>query len=128
MTIQAQLLIAVLAPLVGAILAGLLGKKIGKVATHRVTIAGVLISFIISVRWFFGFLWGDATAVDVTVYEWARFGEVTIQIGFLLDSLTSIMMLVVTFVSLMVHIYSIGYMHDDSCYQRFFSYISLFTF
>lgn len=128
MTIQAQLLIAVLAPLVGAILAGLLGRKLGKVVTHRLTIVGVLISFIIAVRWFFSFLWGDATTVDVTVYEWASFGDVTIQIGFLLDSLTSIMMLVVTFVSLMVHVYSIGYMRDDKGYQRFFSYISLFTF
>lgn len=128
MTIQAQLLLAVLAPLVGAIVAGLLGKKLGKVLTHRITIVGVLISFVIAVKWFFGFLWGDATAVDVTVYEWASFGELTIQIGFLLDSLTAIMMLVVTFISLMVHIYSIGYMHDDDGYQRFFSYISLFTF
>jgi NADH-quinone oxidoreductase subunit L len=93
-----------------------------------VTIAGVLVSFVIAVRWFFGFLWGDAEAVDLTVYEWASFGDVTIQIGFLLDGLTSIMLLVVTFVSLMVHIYSIGYMHDDAGYQRFFSYISLFTF
>ena len=128
MTIQAQLLIAVLAPLVGAILAGLLGQKLGKVTTHRITIIGVLVSFVFSAKWFFSFLWGNATAVDVTIYEWASFGDVTIQIGFLLDSLTSIMMLVVTFVSLMVHIYSIGYMHDDKGYQRFFSYISLFTF
>ncbi|WP_223670157.1 NADH-quinone oxidoreductase subunit L [Kangiella shandongensis] len=128
MTIQAQLLLAVLAPLVGAIVAGLLGKKLGKVLTHRITIAGVFISFVIAVNWFFSFLWGDATAVDVTVYEWASFGGLTIQIGFLLDSLTAIMMLVVTFISLMVHIYSIGYMHDDDGYQRFFSYISLFTF
>ncbi|PXF64524.1 NADH-quinone oxidoreductase subunit L [Kangiella spongicola] len=128
MTIQAQLLLAVLAPLVGAIIAGLLGKKLGKVTTHRVTILGVLVSFVIAVKWFFVFLWGDATAVDLTVYEWASFGDVTIQIGFMLDSLTAIMMLVVTFVSLMVHIYSIGYMHDDLGYQRFFSYISLFTF
>ncbi|AOE50809.1 NADH-quinone oxidoreductase subunit L [Kangiella sediminilitoris] len=128
MTIQTQLLLAVMAPLVGAIIAGLLGKKLGKVITHRVTITGVAVSFAISVKWFFDFLWGDATAIDLTIYEWASFGQVTIQIGFLLDSLTSIMMLVVTFVSLMVHIYSIGYMHDDKGYQRFFSYISLFTF
>ena len=128
MTIQAQLLLAVLAPLVGAIIAGLLGKKLGKVTTHRITIIGVFVSFVIATKWFFVFLWGDATAVDLTVYEWASFGDVTIQIGFMLDSLTAIMMLVVTFVSLMVHIYSIGYMHDDQGYQRFFSYISLFTF
>ena len=108
MTIQAQLLLAVLAPLIGAIIAGLLGKKLGKVTTHRITIIGVFVSFVIAVKWFFVFLWGDATAVDLTVYEWSSFGDVTIQIGFMLDSLTAIMMLVVTFVSLMVHIYSIG--------------------
>lgn len=128
MTIQAQLLLAVLAPLVGALLAGLLGKSLGKKNTHRITILGVLIAFIISVTFFFGFLWGDADAVDITIYQWASFGDLTIQIGFMLDSLTAIMMMVVTFVSLMVHIYSVGYMHDDAGYQRFFSYISLFTF
>ena len=128
MSIDTQLLIVVLAPLIGAVLAGLLGKRLGKRMTHRLTILGVALSFFISARIFWGFLYGNATPLDITLYEWAKFSELSLQIGFLVDSLTALMMVVVTFVSLMVHIYSIGYMHDDEGYQRFFSYISLFTF
>lgn len=128
MSMQTQLLIIVLAPLLGAILAGLLGKRLGKRLTHRLTILGVAVSFILSLRVFWGYLYGNAEPVDMTVYHWASFSELSIQIGFMIDSLSALMMVVVTFVSLMVHIYSIGYMHDDDGYQRFFSYISLFTF
>lgn len=128
MSMQTQLLLIVLAPLLGAILAGLLGKRLGKRLTHRLTILGVAVSFILSLRVFWGYLYGNAEPVDLTVYHWASFSELSIQIGFMIDSLSALMMVVVTFVSLMVHIYSIGYMHDDDGYQRFFSYISLFTF
>ncbi|MBD3669043.1 MAG: NADH-quinone oxidoreductase subunit L [Kangiella sp.] len=128
MSMQTQLLLIVLAPLLGAMLAGLLGKRLGKRLTHRITILGVAVSFILSLRVFWGFLYGNAAPVDMTVYHWASFSELSIQIGFMIDSLSALMMVVVTFVSLMVHIYSIGYMHDDDGYQRFFSYISLFTF
>lgn len=128
MSMQTQLLVIVLAPLLGAILAGLLGKRLGKRLTHRLTIVGVAVSFILSLRIFWGYLYGNATPVDITVYNWASFADLSIQIGFMIDSLSALMMVVVTFVSLMVHIYSIGYMHDDDGYQRFFSYLSLFTF
>ncbi|NVK22554.1 MAG: NADH-quinone oxidoreductase subunit L [Kangiellaceae bacterium] len=128
MSMQSQLLLVVLAPLFGALLAGLLGKKLGKKNTHRLTILGVAIAFAISLKVFFSYLYGGAQPLNITVYNWASFADLTIQVGFLLDSLTAMMMVVVTFVSLMVHIYSIGYMQDDNGYQRFFSYISLFTF
>jgi NADH-quinone oxidoreductase subunit L len=115
-----------LAPLVGAILAGLFGKTIGRAGAHTVTILGVTIAFLFSCVAFFGVLHGGH--VDQTLYTWATIGDVKFEVGFLIDSLTATMMLVVTFVSLMVHIYTVGYMADDPGYQRFFAYISLFTF
>ncbi|MBU6468333.1 MAG: NADH-quinone oxidoreductase subunit L [Betaproteobacteria bacterium] len=119
-------LIVPMAPLVGALLAGLLGKTLGRTLSHVVTILGVLISFIASL----------AIAQDVfaghlfngNLYTWMTVEDLSFHVGFLLDPLTVTMMLVVSFVSLMVHIYTVGYMHDDPGYQRFFSYISLFTF
>ena len=119
-------LIVPLAPLLGAILAGLFGKKIGRAGSHVVTIAGVAISFLASVVIYFDVQAGNT--FNGTVYQWAKSGDLVFEIGFLIDSLTVMMMLVVTFVSLMVHIYTIGYMSEDPGYQRFFSYISLFTF
>ena len=115
-----------LAPLAGAILAGFFGKIIGRAGAHTVTVLGVLIAFVLSCLVF-----QDVQAGHIyngTVYTWLQSGGLTLQVGFLIDPLTVMMMLVVTFVSLMVHIYTIGYMHDDPGYQRFFSYISLFTF
>ncbi len=123
-----QLIIIAFAPLVGAILAGFFGKKLGKKWTHRIAIGLVAVSFVLSLKFFLAFLYGAAQPINQTLYQWASFAGIDIQVGFLVDSLTAMMMLVVTFVSLMVHIYSIGYMHDDNGYQRFFSYISLFTF
>jgi len=122
-----SLLAVPLAPLVGSIAAGLLGKTIGRRASHVLTILGVLVSFIISAMTL------KAVAVDgahfnATVYEWMTLGSLKMEVGFLVDGLTAMMMCVVTFVSLMVHIYTIGYMEEDDGYQRFFSYISLFTF
>ncbi|MBI1396213.1 MAG: NADH-quinone oxidoreductase subunit L [Betaproteobacteria bacterium] len=119
-------LVVPLAPLAGAVVAGLFGRFVGRAGAHVVTILGVLVSFIASVA-----IFQDVTAGHVfngPVYTWLVSGDIHLEIGFLIDSLTATMMLVVTFVSLMVHIYTIGYMADDPGYQRFFSYISLFTF
>ena len=115
-----------MAPLVGAIVAGLFGKSIGRANSHRITILGVFVAFLLSTVAFVGVWHGGR--VDETLYTWAQVGSIKFEVGFLIDSLTATMMLVVTFVSLMVHVYTIGYMADDPGYQRFFAYISLFTF
>ena len=119
-------LIVPFAPLIGAILAGLFGKQIGRKGAHWVTILGVLISFIASCVVFADVLKGNT--FNGPLYTWMVSGGIHFEVGFLIDTLTVTMMLVVTSVSLMVHIYTIGYMIDDPGYQRFFSYISLFTF
>ncbi|MBI1282856.1 MAG: NADH-quinone oxidoreductase subunit L [Thiobacillus sp.] len=126
MDMQTLYLVVPLAPLFGAIVAGLLGKVIGRTLSHVVTIAGVAVSFVASVLVFQDVLAGHT--YNGTVYTWMTLGDLRFEVGFLIDALTAMMMLVVTFVSLMVHVYTIGYMHDDPGYQRFFSYISLFTF
>src|SRR5215831_15305293 len=119
-------LIIPLAPLVGAIIAGLFGRVIGRAGAHWVTIIGMVISTIAAAVVFSEVLAGRTD--NVTVYTWLASGDVDFKIGFLIDRLSATMMLVVAFVSLMVHVYTIGYMADDPGYQRFFSYISLFTF
>lgn len=124
-------LLIALAPLAGAILAGLfgtgfLGRPIGRRASHMITILGVLISTIGSVVVLNDVL--NGLRFDGAVYTWSLIGQTKLEIGFLIDPLSAMMMVVVTSVSLMVHIYTIGYMADDPGYQRFFSYISLFTF
>jgi len=132
-TLNAATLLAVpLAPLVGATIAGIFGTSIGgnligRRLSHTVTILGVFIAFVISA------LTLKSVAVDgarfnQTLYEWMVVGNLKMEVGFLVDGLTAMMMCVVTFVSLMVHIYTIGYMEEDEGYNRFFGYISLFTF
>jgi NADH-quinone oxidoreductase subunit L len=118
----------VLAPLLAAAIAGLFGKKIGRAGAHWVTIIGVGISFVLSAVMLYEQLNGGLATYNEPVYEWAALGGWHFEVGFLVDHLTALMMVVVTFVSLCVHVYTIGYMHDDDGYQRFFSYISLFTF
>ena len=118
----------VLSPLIGAILAGLFGKVIGRTGAHWVTILGVGISFGLSVLVFKDIVLDGSPSFNGSVYTWMVSDGIRFEIGFLVDTLTTLMLLVVTFVSLMVHIYTIGYMHDDPGYQRFFSYIALFTF
>jgi NADH-quinone oxidoreductase subunit L len=118
----------VLIPLVASIVAGLAGHKIGRAGAHWVTILGVGISFVLSTIVLINMFWGGAAAENISVYTWAVTDGLRMEVGFLVDRLTALMMCVVTFVSFMVHIYTIGYMHDDPGYQRFFSYISLFTF
>ncbi len=117
-----------LAPLLAAIVTGLFGRRIGRDNAHRVTIAGVAFSLLLSCFAFFHVVIGNAAPFNETLYTWLISGNIRFEIGFLVDNLTVMMLLVVNFVSLMVHIYTIGYMHDDDGYQRFFCYISLFTF
>src|SRR5690606_26600368 len=117
-------LLIALAPLAGAILSGLfgtgfLGRQVNRTAAHLITILGVAISFVGSVCVLFQVL--DGHTFDGVVYTWSYIGETPLQIGFLIDSLSAMMMVVVTSVSLMVHIYTIGYMADDPGYQRFFA-------
>jgi len=113
--------------LAGALLAGLFGKLIGRTGAHTAAILGVGMAFVLSLLVF-----NDTVlkghVFNGTVFTWGVSGGIPMEIGFLIDPLTAMMMVVVTFVSLMVHIYTIGYMHDDPGYQRFFSYIALFTF
>ena len=127
-----NLLLAVpLAPLAGAAIAGLLGTQffgnlVGRKVSHTVTILGVLAAFVISAMTLMAVV--DGARYSGTLYTWMTVAGMKLEVGFLIDSLTAMMMCVVTFVSLMVHIYTIGYMQDDPGYNRFFSYISLFTF
>ncbi|WP_394790884.1 NADH-quinone oxidoreductase subunit L [Rhodoferax sp.] len=126
------LLIVPLAPLAGALLAGVLGTAfggnvIGRRASHTLTILGVLIAFIVSAMTLKSVV-SDGARFNETLYTWMNVGGLRMEVGFLVDGLTAMMMCVVTFVSLMVHIYTIGYMEEDAGYNRFFAYISLFTF
>ena len=125
------LLTIAFAPLVGAILTGVWGTKlggnwIGKRLTHTIAVLGVLLSFILSAIVLKEVV--DGARFNATIYEWMVVGNLKMEVGFLVDGLTAMMMCVVTFVSLMVHIYTIGYMEEDEGYNRFFAYISLFTF
>ncbi|EHL29354.1 NADH-quinone oxidoreductase subunit L [Legionella drancourtii] len=131
MSIQQLCLIIVLAPLVGSIVAGFFRNQIGRVGAHTVTILGVSISFVASLYIACQLFSGSIPSENTLLYHWATGGALIpyeFNLGFLIDPLTVVMLLTVNFVSLLVHIYSIGYMADDDGYQRFFSYISLFTF
>ena len=132
-TLSASTLLTVaLAPLVGAVVAGVFGtafggNRIGRRVSHSLTIGAVALAFFLSV----GVLWDvveHGARFDETLYTWMQVGALKMEIGFLVDGLTAMMMCVVTFVSLMVHLYTIGYMKEDEGYNRFFAYISLFTF
>ncbi len=123
---QGLLLTVPLAPLAGAMIAGLAGKWVGRRGAHFFTILGVFIAFVCSVI-VLGQV-ANGARFNETLYEWMVLGKLVMEVGFLVDGLTAMMMVVVTFVSLMVHVYTIGYMDGDPGYQRFFSYISLFTF
>ena len=123
---QSLYLLVPLAPLVGALIAGLLGRVIGPTWSHRATIGLMVVCVVASVTVFMDVLQGNT--FNGTVYTWMVTGDTRFEVGFLIDQLSATMMVVVSFVSLMVHIYTIGYMHNDPGYQRFFSYISLFTF
>jgi NADH-quinone oxidoreductase subunit L len=132
-TLQASnLLIVALAPLVGALLAGVLGTRLGgallgRRVAHSLTILGVLISFVLSAQTLHSVV-TEGARFNETLYTWMEVGGLKMEVGFMVDGLTAMMMCVVTFVSLMVHIYTMGYMAEDEGYNRFFAYISLFTF
>ncbi len=117
-----------LAPLVGAIVAGLFRKTVGRAGAHWVTILGVAVATVLSAVVFWDIVVLGAEPFNGRVYTWGLSDGISFEVGFLIDPLSASMMLVVTFVSLCVHVYTIGYMHEDPGYQRFFSYISLFTF
>jgi len=117
-----------LAPLAGAIIAGLFGKWISRATAHWAAILGVGVSFVLSLIAFKYIIFDDGEVYNASVYTWMVSDGVRFEVGFLIDQLTALMMVVVTFISLMVHIYTIGYMYDDPGYKRFFSYIALFTF
>jgi len=126
MTMSTLLLLVPLMPLFGAVVVGLVGKAMPRAMSHIITISGVAVAFALSVYVFKQTLAGFY--LNETVYTWLTSGEIRFEVGFLIDNLTAMMMVVVTFVSLMVHVYTIGYMEEDPGYSRFFSYISLFTF
>jgi len=132
-TLSASTLLAVpLAPLAGAVLAGVFGTKfggnwIGRKLSHSLTILGVFVAFVLSAMTLISVV-NDGARFNETIYTWMVVGGLKMEIGFLIDSLTAMMMCVVTFVSLMVHLYTVGYMEEDEGYNRFFAYISLFTF
>ncbi|MCC7489864.1 MAG: NADH-quinone oxidoreductase subunit L, partial [Gammaproteobacteria bacterium] len=129
MTVSSSVYLAIiLCPLAAALLAGLAGRLIGRSGAHSVTILAVGASFVMSLMALREQLEPNAIPFNQEVYTWLVTDGVRLQVGFLVDRLTALMMTVVTFVSLMVHVYTIGYMHDDPGYQRFFSHISLFTF
>src|SRR5450631_2984876 len=125
---QSIYLTIALAPLVAAIVAGLFGRIIGRVGAHSITIAAVALSCGLSMYVLYRFMALGMAPFNGSVYTWLVSDGLKMEVGFLIDHLSAMMMVVVTFVSLMVHVYTIGYMHDDDGYQRFFSYISLFTF
>jgi NADH-quinone oxidoreductase subunit L len=125
---QSIYLTIVLAPLIACLIAGLFGKAVGRVGAQSVTILGVGISCALSIYVLYRQVFEGMPAFNGTVYTWLLSDGLQLNVGFLIDHLSAMMMAVVTFVSLMVHIYTIGYMADDDGYQRFFSYISLFTF
>src|SRR5690349_23467044 len=132
-TLNAATLLAVpLAPLAGAVLAGVLGTTFGgnvfgRRISHTLCILGVFVAFVISALTLKS-VYADGARLNQTIYEWMVVGGLKMEVGFLIDGLSAMMMCVVTFVSLMVHIYTIGYMEEDAGYNRFFAYISLFTF
>ncbi|RUM85554.1 MAG: NADH-quinone oxidoreductase subunit L [Candidatus Thioglobus sp.] len=117
-----------LAPLLGAIIAGFFGSMLGRTATHTITILGVLVSTVLALVVFNHHVLEQGAVFNQNLYTWMQIGSLNVSVGFLVDNLTSVMLVVVSFVSLMVHIYTVGYMHDDDGYTKFFSYISLFTF
>ena len=127
-TVRNLSIVIVLAPLVGSLIAGLFAKCVGRRGAHYVTILGVTIAFVAALYVAKLVVLDNAGPFNFNLYTWAESGSFHFNVGFLVDRLTALMLITVTFVSLMVHIYSIGYMAEDDGYQRFFSYISLFTF
>jgi NADH-quinone oxidoreductase subunit L len=127
-SLKFYMLIIVFFPLISSIIVGLNCRIISNKLAHYITILFVFISFVLSTKILYLFLFTDIGAIEYKLYNWGSINNIEFEVGFLLDSLTSSMLFVVSFISFLVHIYTIGYMHDDSGYNRFFSYISFFTF
>jgi NADH-quinone oxidoreductase subunit L len=128
MSLKTILILIPLLPLLAAAVAGLLRNQVGRAGSHWVTILGVAVSFALSTYVLYLQMYEGLGTQNISVYTWMVSDGIRFEVGFLIDHLTSLMMVVVTFVSFMVHIYTIGYMAEDPGYQRFFSYIALFTF
>ncbi|MDX1901682.1 MAG: NADH-quinone oxidoreductase subunit L [Gammaproteobacteria bacterium] len=128
MSLPSLAFIVMMLPLIGALVAGLLGKRIGRVATHRITIFLVGVSFLLSLYLVWQMVVLGAPAQEIIIYHWVNSGTFHFDVGILLDRLSAVMIAIVSFISFAVHIYTIGYMSDDPGYERFFSYVSLFTF
>ena len=128
MITQNTLLTIALAPLVGAIVTGFFGGRLGRQASHWITILGVALSCALSIKVLHALVAGGAAPYNANVYTLFDVAGYSAHVGFMVDKLSAMMMVVVTFVSLLVHVYTIGYMKEDPGYTRFFSYISLFTF
>ncbi len=128
MSLKMTLILIPMLPLAAAVIAGLFRNQVGRAGSHWVTILGVAASFFLSCWVLYQQVYGGLEAQNISIYTWMVADGITFEIGFLIDHLTTLMMVVVTFISFMVHIYTIGYMADDPGYQRFFSYIALFTF
>ncbi len=128
MSLKTTLLLIPLLPLLGSLISGLARNQVGRVGAHWITILAVAGSCLLSLSVLQMQLAGEIGVENISIYTWMIADGIRFQVGFLIDHLTTLMMCVVTFVSLMVHIYTVGYMHDDPGYQRFFSYINLFTF
>jgi len=128
MSLKTILLLIPLLPLAAAVIAGLFRNQVGRAGSHWVAILGVAASFFLSAWVLYLQLFGDLGTLNLSVYTWMISDGIHFEVGFLIDHLSTLMMTVVTFISLMVHIYTVGYMADDPGYQRFFSYIALFTF
>ena len=128
MTVATIITIIWMAPLLGAIIAGIFGPSIGHKQSHNITIGLVGISMVLSFYLGSLFLIHQSAPINIVLFDWINNSAFTIHVGFYLDALSVIMLLVVSFISFLVHIYSVGYMHDDPGYSRFFAYVSLFTF
>ena len=128
MSLKTILVLIPLLPLAAAVVAGLFRNQVGRAGAHWVTILGVAVSFFLSAWVLYMQMFDNLGTQNLSIYTWMVSDGIRFEIGFLIDHLSVLMMTVVTFVSLMVHIYTIGYMADDPGYQRFFSYIALFTF
>jgi NADH-quinone oxidoreductase subunit L len=127
-SLKTILILIPLLPLLAAAVAGLLRNQVGRAGSHWVAILGVAVSFFLSSYVLYLQVFGNLETLNISVYTWMVSDGIRFEVGFLVDHLTALMMTTVSFVSFMVHIYTIGYMADDPGYQRFFSYIALFTF
>lgn len=123
-----SLLIIILLPLAGFLVNALVGKRLPKTVSGVIGSATIFGSFVLSAILFVGFLNGSAKAIDVNVYDWIKFGDMDISFGLLADQLSVMWLMIVTGIGFLIHVYSIGYMHDDEKFHTFFSYLNLFIF